>query len=145
MVQLVVTEIADEFRGAELGDERRNVRLVQLAERMAEKPDTSFPKAMTQAELEAAYRFFSNVQVDPEEILRPHIEQTVGRVLAEGETLMVHDSTTLSFASEYREGLVTRGDTQQFMVHCSLALKADGSRQPLGVVALSRHVAHKTK
>jgi hypothetical protein len=112
---------------------------------MAEQPDTSFPQAMSDAELEAAYRFFSNVKVEPEEILRPHIEQTVGRVLKGGETLVVHDSTTLSFSSEYREGLAARGDTQQFLVHCSLALKADGSRAPLGVLALSRHLPVKTK
>jgi hypothetical protein len=41
--------------------------------------------------------------------------------------------------------LAARGDTQQFLVHCSLALKADGSRAPLGVLALSRHLPVKTK
>jgi hypothetical protein len=144
MVERVVREIGDEFRGAELGDERRNLRLVQLAESMAKSPETSFPKAMSDAELEAAYRFFSNVKVEPEEILRPHVEQTVARMSAEPETLVVHDSTTLSY-DEHREGLVARGDTRQFLVHCSLALKADGSRQPLGVVALSRHLPIKTQ
>lgn len=144
MVQQVVREIVGEFRGAQLGDARRNARLIQLAESMAEKPDLSFPKAMSNAELEAAYRFFSSVKVEPEQILRPHIEQTLARI-AGSETLVAHDSTTLSFSSEYREGLATRGDTQQLLVHCSLAIKADGSRSPLGVLALSRHVPIKTR
>jgi hypothetical protein len=144
MVKHIVAELGAEFRGAQLGDDRRNARLIQLAESMAKNPDTSFPKALSEAGLEAAYRFFSNVKVEPEQILRPHIEQTLAR-MAGSETLVVHDSTKLSFSSEYREGLATRGDTQQLLVHCSLALKADGSRTPLGVLALSRHVPTKTK
>lgn len=144
MVHQVVREIAEEFRGVQLGDGRRNARLIRLAESMAKKPGTSFPKAMSDAELEAAYRLFSNVKVEPEQILQPHIEQTLGRV-AGSEVLVVHDSTTLSFSSEDREGLARRGDTQQFLVHCSLALKADGSRIPLGVLALSRHIPIKTQ
>jgi hypothetical protein len=146
MVQSVVTEIADEFRGAELGDGRRNMRLIQLAESMAREPNLSFPKAMSEAKLEAAYRFFNNVKVEPAQVLRPHIEQTVTRMGAAGAvTLVAHDTSTISFQSEYREGLAERGDTQQFLLHCSLALKGDGSRQPLGVVALSQHLPVKSE
>ena len=144
MVKHIVADIGAEFRGAQLGDDRRNARLILLAESMAKNPDTSFPKALSEAGLEAAYRFFSNVKVEPERVLRPHIEQTLARI-AGSETIVVHDSTKLSFSSEYREGLATRGDTQQLLVHCSLAIKADGSRTPLGVLALSRHVPTKTK
>lgn len=132
--------IAEEFQGAELRDGRLNTRLVQLAECMAKKPDSSFPDAMSAAELEAAYRFFSNVKVKPEAILRPHVLQTVGRMAQEVVTLVAHDTTTVSFVSEDREGLTTRGDRQQFLAHCSLALRADGSRQPLGIVAMSQHL-----
>lgn len=132
--------IAAEFEGAELGDRRLGARLLQVAESMAKKPDSSFPDAMSPAELEAAYRLFSNVKVEPEAILRPHILQTVGRMAEEVETLVAHDTTTVSFISEAREGLASRGDRQQFLAHCSLALRADGSRQPLGIVAMSQHL-----
>jgi len=132
--------IAEEFEGAQLGDGRRNARLLRLAESMAKKPDSSFPDAMSAAELEAAYRFFSNVKVEPEAILRPHILQTVGRMAEEKVTLVAHDTTTVSFTSEAREGLISRGDKQQFLAHCSLALRADGTRQPLGIVAMSQHL-----
>ena len=40
--------VAREFVGADLGDGRREARLVQLAQRMARKPDSSFPKALTE-------------------------------------------------------------------------------------------------
>lgn len=144
MVGSTTNSIREEFEGADLGDGRRNVRLVQLAESMAKKPDSSFPKALRDsAELEAAYRFFNNVKVQPEEILRPHIRQTVQRIAQEAVTLVAHDSTIVSFASDDRDGLVERGGNQQFLAHCSLALKADGSRQPLGVVAMTHHLPIK--
>jgi hypothetical protein len=138
------SEVAEEFEGAALGDERRNLRLLRLAESIAKKPDASFPKALRDsAELEAAYRFFNNVKVQPEEILRPHIRRTVQRMAREEVTLVAHDSTMVSFASDDRDGLVERGGNQQFLAHCSLALRADGSRQPLGVVAMSHHLPVK--
>jgi hypothetical protein len=107
---------------------------------MSREPDLSFPKAMSDAELEAAYRFFGNVKVEPAEVLRPHFEQTVARMAAAGTVLVAHDTSTISFHSEHRDGLAERGDMQQFLMHCSLALKSDGSREPLGVVALSQHL-----
>lgn len=140
-----ITGIAEEFEGSDLGDRRRNARLLRLARRIAKKPDSSFPKALADcAELEAAYRFFNNVKVKPEEVLRPHVLQTVRRMGQHEVTLVAHDSTIVSFASEDREGLVERGGNQQFLAHCSLALRADGSRQPLGVVAMSCHLPIKT-
>ena len=137
-------EVAEEFLGAELGDGRRNARLVRLAESVARKPDASFPKAMTAAELEAAYRFFNNVKVKPAQILEPHVRQTMERMADEVVTLVAHDTTTVSFKSEDRDELAGRGDSQQFLAHCSLALRADGSRQPLGVLAMSHHLPVKT-
>jgi hypothetical protein len=134
--------IGREFSGADLGDPRRLGRLLVLAERMASKPDSSFPKAMSSAELEGGYRFFSNPQVTPEAILAPHVRETLARVGPDLITLVVHDSSTLSFNSEgYRDGLAPISDyKQQFVVHCSLAVRADGSRRPQGILAASQHV-----
>ena len=136
-----------EFAGADLGDPRRNARLTQLALSASRKPDSSFPKMMSVAELEAAYRFFGNVKVTPGEILEPHVRQTLKRMADEPVTLVAHDSSTVSFESNgHREGLTSmRGDKQQMIVHCSLALRSDGSRRPLGLLALSQHVPVRTK
>jgi hypothetical protein len=133
--------IAGEFSGVDLGDPRRNARLHLLVDRVAKQPDGSFPDLMSNdAELEGAYRFFSNVKVEAAEILRPHVRQTVERMAAEPLTLVAHDTSTVSFNSEDREGLTRRGGKQQFLVHCSLAMCADGSRRPLGLVAMSQHL-----
>jgi len=140
-----IVGIAEEFVGVELGDWRRNARVIQMAESMAREPKLSFPKAMSAAELEATYRLLGNVKVEPTEVLRPHVEQTVLRMRAAETVLIAHDTSTISFRSEDRDGLVERGDKQQFLVHCSLAIQGDESRRPLGVVALSRHLPVKSE
>jgi hypothetical protein len=134
--------ILREFAGAALGDPRRQKRLLLLAQRMSAKPDSSFPEAMSSAELEGAYRFFGNSKVTAGAILAPHVRETLGRLQPDPVTLVVHDSSTLSFNSEgFREGLAPISDyKQQFVVHCSLAVRADGSRRPQGVLAASHHV-----
>jgi hypothetical protein len=137
-----------EFEGVDLGDPRRNQRLRVLAERAAQAPATSFPKMMSPAELEGAYRFLNNVKVLPADILRPHVQETLRRVAQEPLILVAHDSSVVSFNSdgESREGLASiGGEKQQFLVHCSLALRADGSRRPLGVLAATDHLPVKTE
>ena len=137
--------IANEFVGADLGDWRRTARLSRLVESLAKNPSLSFPQAMPDAaDLEAAYRFFNNVKVRPEEILRPHIGQTVERVLQEAVILVAHDSSIVSFTSEGKEGLAQHFGKQQFLVHCSLALQADERHRPLGLLAMSQHLPIKT-
>lgn len=49
----------EELGGADLGDERLNNRLINLATRFADKPTASIPGACNDwAETQAAYRFF---------------------------------------------------------------------------------------
>jgi hypothetical protein len=50
--------LSEELGDAELGDERLNRRLGILADLVAQRPDAGLPKALDDAELEAAYRFF---------------------------------------------------------------------------------------
>ena len=66
----MVDLLFDEVRGAQLGDVRLNERLVRIVERFGESPNLSIPAATrSRAEMEAAYRFFSNENVSPEKIL----------------------------------------------------------------------------
>jgi len=131
--------VEGEFVGARLRDERLSKRLVSLAARVAMDPSASFPTSLTEAELEGAYRFFSNKKVQPEAILEPHVRQTVQRLATADVTLALHDTTTLSFRNEgQREGFGSlTGKSQQLWTHATLAVKADGTRCPLGLLALS--------
>jgi Transposase DNA-binding/Transposase DDE domain len=133
-----VPALSAEFEDADLGDGRLNQRLGLLADRLAERPGESFPKALDDAELEAAYRFFGNDKVTPEGILAPHFRQTARRARAAAQVLVVHDTTQFEFGGQsQREGLgrlIRPG--QGFFGHFSLVTTADGARQPLGLLGL---------
>lgn len=131
--------IAAELADADLGDARLNRRLGLLADRIAERPGESFPKALNDAELEAAYRFFGNDQVTPEAILAPHFRQTGRRAAELPRVIVAHDTTQFEFGGQMkREGLgrLIRPAAQGFFGHFSLAMSADGARTPLGLLAL---------
>lgn len=133
-VPVLSTEIED----AELGDERLTHRLGLLVDSLADRAGQSFPKALDDAELEGAYRFFGNAKVTPDAILAPHFRQTAKRAARHQDVLVVHDTSQFEFNGESpREGLgrlVNPG--QGFFGHFTLAVAADGSREPLGLLAV---------
>lgn len=134
-VPAISTELAD----ADLGDARLNRRLGLLADQLAERPGESFPKALDDAQLEAAYRFFGNDSVTPEAILAPHFRQSAVRCTEHDRVLVVHDTTQFEFpGNSKRKGLgrLINPSRQGFFGHFSLALSADGARIPLGLLAL---------
>jgi hypothetical protein len=110
-----------------------------LADRIAERPSESFPNALDDAELEAAYRFFGNEQVTPDAILAPHDRQTARRAVEVARVVVAHDTTQFEFGGQTkREGLgrLIKPAAQGFFGHFSLAMSADGARRPLGLLAL---------
>jgi hypothetical protein len=135
-------DLAAEMSGAEFGDARLSRRLGKIVETVQGAPDRSFPSLFDDGQLEGAYRFFNNEAVTPEGILQPHVAATVARMAAEPVALVVHDTSTMSFDPDgARRGLGrVRSAGQAFFAHVSLALSGDGTRMPLGVVALSHHV-----
>jgi hypothetical protein len=135
-----VNELADEVAGSNFTDDRLNKRLWNMVGSLAKAPKKSLPKALDSAGLEGAYRFLSNHRVTPNEILSGHFGATVKRCEREETVLVAHDSTSFSYRYDgEREGLgrVQRGNEksrQNFFAHFSLALTADGTRRPLGVL-----------
>jgi hypothetical protein len=139
---LDIAALASEVAGSNFDDKRLNARLKLLVEQLAKDPRASLPKSFDSAGLEAAYRFFSNPRVTPEDILQSHINATRSRCEAQGDYLVVHDSTTFSYRFDgERNGLgrIQPSNTKSAQVlfaHVSLALAADGTRRPLGIAAL---------
>lgn len=133
-----VPAIADEVADVDLGDVRLAKRLTALVTAIVDRPAESFPKALDDAELEAAYRFFGNDRVTPEAILAPHFRQTSMRAAGHDSVLVVHDTSQFEFnGTVIREGLgrlVNPG--QGFFGHFSLAVAANGTREPLGLLAI---------
>ncbi|MDQ3399486.1 MAG: IS4 family transposase [Chloroflexota bacterium] len=105
---------------------------------LADRSGESFPKALDDAELEGAYRFFGNAKVTPDAILAPHFRQTARRAAAHRDVLIIHDTTQFEFGgSTEREGLgrlIRPG--QGFFGHFALATSANGDREPLGLLNL---------
>jgi IS4 transposase len=136
-----IATLASEVAGSSFDDKRLSARLKLLVEQLAKDPNLSLPKSFDSAGLEAAYRFFSNPRVTPEDILAPHISATRSRCEARGDYLVIHDSTTFSYRYDgEREGLgrvqpSNANSSQVLFAHVSLALAADGTRQPLGIAA----------
>jgi hypothetical protein len=134
--------LAAEMGGAPFGDARLSKRQTKLVQKLAEAPDQSFPTVFSEAELEAAYRFFGNDDVTPKAILAPHVDATLERLASEPVTLALHDTTTLTFRPDgQRKGLGRlRKSGQSFFAHFTLAVSGDGTRRPLGVLDLSTYV-----
>lgn len=135
-------ELAQEMSGAHFGDARLSKRQPKLIEKIAAAPDQSFPALLSDAELEAAYRFFGNEAVTPTAILAPHVRATLARIADLPVALAIHDTTTLSFRADgQRVGLGRlRKSGQAFFAHFCLAVSGDGSRRPLGVLDMSTYV-----
>lgn len=128
----------DEFQGALLGDARRSERMVELAVALATAPAASFPEVLGDgAELEAAYRFLGNPDVDVEEILEPHASESVARCREHAVVVVAHDTTDFTYSSE-RQGLGrTSGLAKNgYFAHVALAVTPTETRDPLGVLHL---------
>lgn len=133
------SEISSEFSDVDLGDVRLNRRLGTLASKLADRSGESFPKALDDAELEAAYRFFGNAKVTPEAIIAPHFRQSARRASRCKQIIVAHDTTAFEFGgTSKRDGLghLIRPSAQGFFGHVSLALSADGKRRPIGLLSL---------
>ena len=130
--------IAKELGAAKLGDARRSARLERIAEAVMERPGTSLPVAMgSDAALEAAYRFLNNDDIEARAILAPHIAATADRVAAGGVAYCISDTTELRFGGAERGGMgPLQGGGSGFLAHLGLAVAADGSRLPLGILGV---------
>lgn len=131
--------IASEFSNARLPDRRLVKRLLRVATACGNAPDRGFPQvAETDSQLEGIYRFLRNRRVHYGALVDAHVERTAERVVEVGAAIVVHDTTEMKFRGEKRrEGLgFLRGKDQGFLVHCALAVSADGSRRPLGLMGM---------
>lgn len=126
--------IQSELGAVELGDVRRNRRLLKVAQGMWRSPQASVQGASQGwAEAKAAYRLWESEGSTPQAILAPHYEQSLQRAKAHRILLHVQDTTELDYSGRKLEGtgplseLTRRG----FFVHSEYLLQEDGL--PLGL------------
>src|SRR6476619_7049755 len=131
-----LVDLAAEMAKAKLGDPRRSARVSRIVDAVSSAPEKSFPSLLDASELEGLYRFVGNENFESAAVLEPHIVATVERCVKARSVVIAHDTTEFNFGKGKREGLgrLTYGECQGFFGHFALALRADGSRQPLGVL-----------
>jgi len=146
----------EEFGAADLGDVRRNARLVQLASVLGAQPSASLPDATDDpATLKAAYRFFANDSVRAAAMLASHVQSTKRRMQAVPLVLAVQDTTHLDWTDHPATkglGPLAAPSHQGLLAHTTLALTPE--RVPLGLLqqqvwardpATVRHGDHKQR
>jgi hypothetical protein len=96
---------------------------------------------------EAAYRFVENERVNIDAILAPHRVATVERCREAGTVYVVSDTTEFSFSGAVRGKKLgrTQGGGRGFLGHVALAVSADGSRKPLGVLGINTILRSESK
>jgi hypothetical protein len=119
----------NEFGFAQLGDQRRNKRLVNIAEHLAINPGGTLPQAFPQwAELKAAYRFFGQQGVSFEQVIAPHLERTRRECQQSGEYLLIEDTTYLDYSNHPATqdlGVIGDGAGRGFELHSALAIRVE--------------------
>lgn len=134
-------DVAAEFEGESLGDARLDERLRRIASLVAADPAESFPGQMESvADREALYRFFANPRVTMDSVLNGHVRQTHERMRRHEVVRILHDTSTFRFVGD-RDGLgVIRGGAKGFLAHVALAVAANETREPLGVVGIRPYI-----
>lgn len=85
---------ADEFNEVDLGDKRRESRLVKLCDSFSEAPESPINQACEDwAETKAAYRFFQNEHVDAGQIMAAHRGKTSVRAANHSTILALQDTS----------------------------------------------------
>lgn len=118
-----------EFGGAELHDQRRSQRLVQVAAQLAADPHGRLTESFGRwSDLKAAYRLLETADVTHEAILASHTARVGEECRRPGEYLFVEDTTELDFSSHPAAedlGLIGNGGGRGLFAHSTLAMRID--------------------
>jgi len=117
-----------QFNECELGDRRRNKRLMDFAVKVVGKPDSStLDQVETAGDVKAVYRLFNEEDVTHAAIIAPHCRHT-RQACQPGEVkLIVNDTTELDFTSLKKTkglGPIGNGNGRGFFAHSALMVDA---------------------
>ncbi len=130
---VVITDLwAERIAGhATLADERLNTRLGLLLTALVSHPSGSLPQACgSSGQAQAAYRFFANERIGPDDLLEPVADATSDACRGLKTMLAVQDSSSLNYTSlATTTGLGPLNDSptaRGLHMHTTLAVRADG-------------------
>jgi hypothetical protein len=128
-----------EYGQVDLGDARRNRRVVTSAQRISAEPSAGFTQSFENpSELEGYYRLMNNENVTADGLLAPHHSSSWQRAADEDRdsVLVVHDTSEFVYKGDVpRKRLKPKADASSFYGHFALAVSE--TQQPVvhGVVA----------
>ena len=97
---------AEEPWDADLGDARRNRRLVKIVEDLVAQLHESVPQtSRDETAVQGVYEFWDNARVSDEAILSPYQRRTVERTAGHATVLAIQDTSEL----DYSDRKATRG------------------------------------
>jgi Transposase DNA-binding/Transposase Tn5 dimerisation domain len=128
--------VEDEMRYINLGDQRRNRRLIQMVEDLSAQPSVSVPQASRDlAALQGLYDFWQSPRVNADAIIAAHRHSTVDRMAQTNVVLAIQDTTEFNFTTHPKlqgAGYLDHSKTTGVKCHSVFAVSAEGV--PLGVL-----------
>lgn len=127
-----------EMQGLVFNDKRLEDRLSIILQTLFAQPTESIPTAChSEAEIKATYGFLQNKKVSVQQILAPHLKQTLHRIRAQPVVLLLNDTSDLNFSEKKvagQLGYIADNKTRGIFIHPLLAVTPE--RLPLGLVDL---------
>lgn len=131
-----------QFGQANLNDPRRTQRLVSLAASIAQQPGVAVSRlALSPAEMEGAYRFIRNENIQADDIAEAGFLATAQQAKAYHTLLALEDTTSLTYKHDsIRDSLghVNQGDKYRAIQAHSILLFAPQSQQVIGIIEQQR-------
>jgi hypothetical protein len=135
--------VAEELWDVDLGDARRNRRLVQIVEDLVAQPNESVPQASRdEAAVQGVYGLWDKARVSDKEILRAHQRRTVERTAGYETVLAIQDTSEVEYSDRKATrglGPISNAKARGLKVHTILV--ASGEGVPLGCVGAGSVVA----
>ncbi len=123
-----------DFPGLNLGDKRRDERLVKIIENIIKRPGSSIPRHNERwYDTKATYEFFKNEDIKLE-ALNEAISAFGANQVEQKQLLVIHDTSTISYNDLEAEGLgyIDNAAGKGIFCHSSIAASTDGI--PLGLL-----------
>lgn len=133
------TWAVENFATCQLKNSARNRRLIQVAQQLLRRSDTSLPnQTETWADTKGAYRFFDTDNISYQDIIAPHCALTHRSCRPGQVKLIICDTTEVDYTS-LREttglGPIGNGHNRGFFLHSALMVDAGPGHHTDGLVA----------
>lgn len=129
--------VDEEYEDVQFSNQAKKKRAKTLIRDFFSKPASPIPLICEgAAKLKGAYRFFSDKKVLPQDILAPHIKQTIERAKDHEVVLSVNDTTSFNLSSHSSTsglGCLSSGEGELgYLLHDTILFTTEGV--PLGVL-----------